>query len=298
MGDNQWEDGGGGGDSNWMSRLPEELLDVPLWNLAIPGSHDSMSFCLDLSSPVLGSEPFLLRLTDRLLPCWVRPCVYRWSTTQQSVLWYQCELGVRFLDLRIAKKPAGGSTLFFAHGIYTLVTVTYSNAVFLLLIQSGSIKTLADVFPPWHGDKITLDYQHLAAPFLPKSLGCSRYADSPDPNKVISYLEEQQRHGRPDGFYVSGLNLTEDILYVLLHPLENLRKMTTKGLSPLLHWTAKQRPGPGGGGVNIVCCDFVSVSRFCSIVISLNFKLLESAIRTPSVTQLPPVLSPELDLLG
>uniref|UniRef100_A0A3Q2EKJ7 Phosphatidylinositol-specific phospholipase C X domain-containing protein n=1 Tax=Cyprinodon variegatus TaxID=28743 RepID=A0A3Q2EKJ7_CYPVA len=70
------------GDSNWMSRLPEELLDVPLWNLAIPGSHDSMSFCLDLSSPVLGSEPFLLRLTDRLLPCWVRPCVYRWSTTQ------------------------------------------------------------------------------------------------------------------------------------------------------------------------------------------------------------------------
>uniref|UniRef100_A0A3Q2G6X3 Phosphatidylinositol-specific phospholipase C X domain-containing protein n=1 Tax=Cyprinodon variegatus TaxID=28743 RepID=A0A3Q2G6X3_CYPVA len=58
------------GDSNWMSRLPEELLDVPLWNLAIPGSHDSMSFCLDLSSPVLGSEPFLLRLTDRLLPCW------------------------------------------------------------------------------------------------------------------------------------------------------------------------------------------------------------------------------------
>ena len=26
-----------GGNADWMSRLPEELLDVPLWNLAIPG---------------------------------------------------------------------------------------------------------------------------------------------------------------------------------------------------------------------------------------------------------------------
>ncbi|MEQ2193847.1 hypothetical protein XENOCAPTIV_015970, partial [Xenoophorus captivus] len=41
----------------------------------------------------------------------------------QSVLRDQCELGIRFLDLRIARKPAGGSRLFFAHGIYTLMTV-------------------------------------------------------------------------------------------------------------------------------------------------------------------------------
>uniref|UniRef100_A0A3Q2NU65 Phosphatidylinositol-specific phospholipase C X domain-containing protein n=1 Tax=Fundulus heteroclitus TaxID=8078 RepID=A0A3Q2NU65_FUNHE len=53
MGDNL-----GGGNPDWMSRLPEDLLDVPLWNLAIPGSHDSMAFCLDVSSPVLGSEIF------------------------------------------------------------------------------------------------------------------------------------------------------------------------------------------------------------------------------------------------
>uniref|UniRef100_A0A3B5MNA5 Phosphatidylinositol-specific phospholipase C X domain-containing protein n=1 Tax=Xiphophorus couchianus TaxID=32473 RepID=A0A3B5MNA5_9TELE len=66
----------------WMSSLPEELLDVPLWNLAIPGSHDSMSFCLDMSSPVLRSEPWLLRIMDRLFPCLTRPCIYRWSTTQ------------------------------------------------------------------------------------------------------------------------------------------------------------------------------------------------------------------------
>ncbi|KAI3366137.1 hypothetical protein L3Q82_009965, partial [Scortum barcoo] len=112
-----------GGQPDWMSLLPAELLDVPLWNLAIPGSHDSMSFCLDVSSPVLKSEPCFLRLVDRLVPCWTRPCVYRWATTQQSVLSDQCNLGVRFLDLRIARKPSGGRKLFFAHGIYTLLTV-------------------------------------------------------------------------------------------------------------------------------------------------------------------------------
>lgn len=42
---------------------------------------------------------------------------------QQSVLSDQCDLGIRFLDLRIARKPKGGSKLFFAHGIYTLMTV-------------------------------------------------------------------------------------------------------------------------------------------------------------------------------
>lgn len=26
-----------GGNPDWMSSLPDELLDVPLWNLALPG---------------------------------------------------------------------------------------------------------------------------------------------------------------------------------------------------------------------------------------------------------------------
>lgn len=29
-----------GRNPDWMSRLPEELLDVPLWNLAIPGTTE------------------------------------------------------------------------------------------------------------------------------------------------------------------------------------------------------------------------------------------------------------------
>lgn len=29
-----------GGNPDWMSRLPGELLDVPLWNLALPGNTE------------------------------------------------------------------------------------------------------------------------------------------------------------------------------------------------------------------------------------------------------------------
>lgn len=78
----------------------------------------------------------------------------------------------------------------------------------------------------------------------------------------------------PAGFFVSGLNLTENTPYVLLHPLQNMRKMTTKALSLLLGWVGEQQPGPEVGGVNILCCDFVGVSQFCSLVIGLNYKLL------------------------
>lgn len=55
------------------------MCDCPL---SLTGSHDSMSFCLDVSSPVLKSESCILRLIDRLFPCWTRTCVSRWATTQ------------------------------------------------------------------------------------------------------------------------------------------------------------------------------------------------------------------------
>ncbi|XP_017293580.1 PI-PLC X domain-containing protein 1-like [Kryptolebias marmoratus] len=321
------------GHPDWMSRLPEELLDVPLWNLALPGSHDSMTFCLDVSSPVLGSEPSLLRLTDRLFPCCIRPCIYRWSTAQESVLRDQCDLGIRFFDLRIAKKPAAGWKLFFAHGIYTLMTVMEAldeldvwldaHPREVVIISCSHFESLTDEDHEQLVEFIIgLFSRKLLAPQdVPTLRSCwSRgrqlivayddertvqqhpelwtgipywYANSPDPEKVIEYLEAKKRQERPDGFYVCGLNLTEDVRYIILHPLQNLKTMTMKALSPLLRWTGKQRPGPEGGGVNIVCCDFVGVSQFCSIVIDLNYKLLggastlaaRTAARTPETSE-------------
>nr|XP_015802143.2 PI-PLC X domain-containing protein 1 [Nothobranchius furzeri] len=303
-----------GGHADWMSLLPEELLDVPLWNLAIPGSHDSMAFCLDISSPIVRSEPFLLRLVDRLFPCWTRPCIYRWSATQQSILRDQCDLGIRFLDLRIAKKPAGSSKLFFAHGIYTLMTVkealgeldtwldAHPKEVVILscshfqsltdedhrhlvefmislfgrkLLSPQYVSTLHSCWSKGQQVIVAYDNQQVVQQHPELWSGIPYwYADSPDPKTVIDYLDAKIHQGRPDGFYVCGLNLTENAFYIFLHPLQSLRTMTMKALLPLLKWTAEQRPGPEGEGVNIVCCDFVGISRFCSVVINLNHKLV------------------------
>lgn len=303
-----------GGNPDWMSRLPEELLDVPLWDLAIPGSHDSMSFCLDVSSPVLRSEPRVLRVTDMLFPWCTRACVYRWATTQQSVLSDQCDLGIRFLDLRIARKPSGGSKLFFAHGIYTLMTVkealdelatwldahpkeiiiiscshfeslTSQDHVDLVeyiislfgkkLCSSQDVPTLRSCWSRHQQVVVTYGNQQMVLlhPELWHDISYW-YADSSDPKKVIAYLEDQKHCGRPAGFYVSGLNLTEDAPYVLRHPLQDMREMTMRALSVLLRWASEQRPGREADRVNILCCDFVDVSQFCSLVIGLNYKLL------------------------
>ncbi|KAM9328213.1 PI-PLC X domain-containing protein 1-like isoform 2-T2 [Pholidichthys leucotaenia] len=308
------------GNPDWMRCLPEELLDLPLWNLALPGSHDSMAFCLDVSSPVVRSESRCLRVTDRFFPCWTRPCVYRWATTQ-SVLSDQCDLGIRFLDLRIARKPAGGGTLFFAHGIYTLMTVKEALGELALWLDAHPKEIV--VVSCSHFEALTDEDHTDLVEFIMALLGaklCSPqdtptlrscwsrgqqvilsyddqqvvqqhpelwsgipywYADSPDPKKVIAYLEDMQRRGRPAGFYVCGLNLTEDICYVVLHPLQDMRKMTMEALLPLLRWMGEQQPGPEGGGVNIVCCDFVGMSEFCSLVIGLNYKLVGGACRMP-----------------
>ncbi|CAL9698737.1 unnamed protein product [Knipowitschia caucasica] len=299
-----------------MSRLPGPLLQTPLWDLAIPGSHDSMSFCLDMSSPMLRSEPALLRLLNHLLPCCVRPCVQGWSTTQRSVLSDQCDLGVRFLDLRIARKPTGGATLLFAHGVYTLISVKEaleelsvwlnSHPKELVILSCSHFEGLTErdhrdlvtfmitqfgskLCPPqeqpslsscWiQGQQLLVSYDEEQVvkehPQLWPSIPYW-YADSPDPEKVIRYLDERLSEGRPDHFFVSGLNLTEDLPFVLLHPLLNLQSLTLKGLPPLLRWTNQQWPGAQRGGVNILCSDFVGLSQFCSIVIGLNYKLLDS----------------------
>ncbi len=100
--------------SDWMSEMPSGLWDIPLWNLAIPGtsdtsdyfhvlflfrslltfvllnnfsicfsgSHDTMTYCLDERSSVLKSSPRVLQVLETWFPCIVRPCIIKWATTQ------------------------------------------------------------------------------------------------------------------------------------------------------------------------------------------------------------------------
>lgn len=104
-----------------MSQLPPELHDVQLFNLAIPGSHDSMSYDLDINSRII--EPDRLKRFSRIY-C-LRKTVFKWAVTQEENITKQLDTGIRYFDLRIARKSndQDPTRLYFYHGLYTQTDV-------------------------------------------------------------------------------------------------------------------------------------------------------------------------------
>ncbi|KAJ8253164.1 hypothetical protein GJAV_G00209820 [Gymnothorax javanicus] len=301
--------------ADWMSQLPESLWEEPLYNLALPGSHDTMTYCLDLRSPLLESNPPVLKILDRIIPCIIRPCLYSWGTTQVQHISTQLDIGIRYFDLRIAHKTNDASNkLYFAHGVYTLRTVkdTLGDIAKWLNSHPKEVVILAcsmfeGMNPTLHQDIISFLKNIFGSKIFPSSskeppslrmlwkLGCQViisyddsaafgheelwpkipywWADKVDPKEVLSYLEERKQGGRPDGFFVAGLNLTEHTPYILTHPCQSVKTLTLENYHLFLDWVEQQSPGPDKACLNIICGDFVGSNDFVSAVIDLNKKL-------------------------
>ncbi|XP_028423450.1 PI-PLC X domain-containing protein 1-like [Perca flavescens] len=107
--------------SDWMSQLAPELHDTPLYKLAIPGSHDSMSYDLDINSAII--EPDRLKQFSPLL--YIRELVRTAATTQDVTITQQLDAGVRYFDLRIAHKTNDPepNKFYFYHGLCTRTDV-------------------------------------------------------------------------------------------------------------------------------------------------------------------------------
>ncbi|XP_033050672.1 PI-PLC X domain-containing protein 1 isoform X2 [Trachypithecus francoisi] len=111
-------------NEDWMSALCPRLWDVPLHHLSIPGSHDTMTYCLNKKSPISHEESRLLQLLNKAFPCITRPVVLKWSVTQALDVTEQLDAGVRYLDLRIAHMLEGSEkNLHFVHMVYTTALV-------------------------------------------------------------------------------------------------------------------------------------------------------------------------------
>ncbi|XP_017271599.1 PI-PLC X domain-containing protein 1-like isoform X2 [Kryptolebias marmoratus] len=76
-----------------------------------------MSYDLDISSRII--EPAALTKFSRI--CCLRRILRRWAATQEVTITEQLNAGVRYLDLRIARKPndSNPNRLYFHHGLYT-----------------------------------------------------------------------------------------------------------------------------------------------------------------------------------
>lgn len=98
---------------NWMKNLDLQLTTLPIIYLAIPGSHDSMSYGIDShSKPAPDAEREIVQLY-KILPCVVR----RWARTQSLSITEQLSIGIRYFDLRIARHSFY-CDYYFVHGLY------------------------------------------------------------------------------------------------------------------------------------------------------------------------------------
>ncbi|XP_039770108.1 PI-PLC X domain-containing protein 1 [Ornithorhynchus anatinus] len=311
---------------NWMAELPPRLRTVPLHHLSIPGSHDTMTYCLNRNSPVSKNESKLLRFLDRVAPCIARPVVLKWSVTQELNVTEQLDCGIRYLDLRIAHVADGSEkNLHFVHMVYTTALVEdtlteisewlqqHPKEVVILACRNfegmtdglhqylvSCIKNIfGDTLCPrdefrslqqlWErGYQVVVSYEDEetvsghrelwpAAPYW--------WGDKVKADDLVRYLEAMKDVGRPDGLFVAGINLTENLQYVLAHPAGSLKKMTLPNLPRLEAWIRGQIPGPGCKCINIIAGDFVGLDDFVGDVIGLNEKLLKPwpGLRLPFV---------------
>lgn len=77
------------------------------------------------------------------------------------------------------------------------------------------------------------------------------------------------------GFFVTGINLTEDLKYICTHPTESLKDLVMSTYPTLLSWLKEQTPGSRIGSLNIIAGDFITESNFVPTVVTLNEKLLK-----------------------
>ncbi|XP_041055929.1 PI-PLC X domain-containing protein 1-like isoform X2 [Carcharodon carcharias] len=279
------------------------------------GSHDSMTYCLDLNSPIKPSDK-VLNYLDRVIPCITRPEIYKWCRTQESSITEQLEAGIRFFDLRVAHKPNDTSDhLYFVHGIFTTVTVLEALKEFRLWLETHPkevvilacrfidkmneqqhhelIQEMKDLFGSkvcpktsvelvslkrlWElGYQVIISYDDSIAKEYPELWPGIPYwwADTYDPKLLVHYLEMQKQAGRPDGFFVAGINLTEDWWYVLTHLSSSLKRLTFPNYPYLSDWIKKQVPGPEKHCFNIIAGDFIGAGYLVPAVLSLNNKLI------------------------
>ncbi|XP_066521298.1 PI-PLC X domain-containing protein 1 [Hoplias malabaricus] len=301
---------------SWMSQLPSDLWDVPLFHLAIPGSHNAITYCLDKNdrSPFDLTQPDMLQKLDKYMKPIIRPFVYKWAVTQDCSVWEQLDCGVRYCDLRIAHRPNDSSSdLYFYHGVFTTVTVetvlkeiktwldVHPKEVVILSfshfqglsqdLHTLLISTIKTVFDTklcpksedvtlrnlWRcGYQVIVSYDHQGAN-CHRELWCHIpywWANKCKVEALIEEFERRKTNGRPGGFFVTGINLTEDLKYICSHPTESLKDMVLSTYPALLSWVREQKPGFNNGSLNIIAGDFVTEGNFIPTIIAMNENLL------------------------
>ncbi|XP_071268461.1 PI-PLC X domain-containing protein 2 [Salvelinus alpinus] len=109
----------GASNANWMSSLSPKLTAMPLKHLAVPGSHDSFSFWVDVKAPVGPDQKAIVKYLATAFRFVSKKVMKKWSMTQNLTFKEQLDAGIRYFDLRVSSKPGeSGTEIYFIHGLF------------------------------------------------------------------------------------------------------------------------------------------------------------------------------------
>ncbi|CAM9166342.1 unnamed protein product [Rangifer tarandus platyrhynchus] len=91
---------------------------------------------------------------------------------------------------------------------------------------------------------------------------------------LVHYLEHMKSCSHPSRLFLAGINLTENLEFILIHPAWSLENVTLQGLPYLCVWVRGQCPGSAAGCTNIVAGGFIPADEFVGDVNGWNRKLL------------------------
>ncbi|EDS32336.1 glycosylphosphatidylinositol-specific phospholipase C [Culex quinquefasciatus] len=270
---------------NWMGKMPAELKAVPIINLAIPGSHDTMSYGIKSKAPVAPDADPVVGTLNKYIPCVVK----RWAVTQRYDIVDQLKCGVRYFDLRICmKRPE--NKFYFVHGLFCeeiaepldqlkdflrthprefvvldcqhfylfnptdhCVLSAELNRIFDKKIYSRDINQLKDCTlesATRNGKQILIVYRSDAC--VNDRFWLSQDWPTPWPNEVSvkklrQYLEETLTQRSPEAGHVSQCVLTPSVRFIVPRFMSSLRATCAKEVDrKLMDWIRQQVPGPFG----------------------------------------------------
>ncbi|XP_063700675.1 PI-PLC X domain-containing protein 3 [Culicoides brevitarsis] len=281
---------------NWMQNLNAEVKRcIPLINLAIPGSHDSMSYGINRKSkPAPDAEKSMVYVYKFFLPCVVR----RWARTQKLCTTEQLKSGIRFLDLRVSKK---GSEYYFVHGLYCEEVETpleemrnflddHPDEFIILDCQHFYDFTPEDhlrfmqILEKTFGTRIyerkgtllelTLDHavtqrkqvlivyremRHVSGKFWYSADWPTPWPNTVNFEKLVNFLDDTLEQRAPTTGFTSQIVLTPDAKYIVPRFLFSLKSRLAKPLlKKIKHWLQEQQPGPFIEGEKPTCNVFLA----------------------------------------
>ncbi|XP_037939020.1 PI-PLC X domain-containing protein 3-like [Teleopsis dalmanni] len=287
-------------NADWMTKLPPHLRAMSIIYLAIPGSHNSMTYGISNQSEIAGDATKAMRYLYRVFPWFLR----RWAKTQTATVGEQLRLGIRYFDLRVCLKE---DEFYYTHAVISMDVATplYYIREFLskrsgetvildfqhfydmniadhMRLQRMLIQIFGDMlYKPSDGPllKCTLNYctkyrkqviivYRYNSNALSKDFWPSKSVYTPWPNVCsIELLKEFLQHSlmsRPptDG-YVTQVVLTPDAKYIVLRICSGLKSTAKRVDRKMIPWISEQMPGPytcRNPKVNILIGDFIEIN--------------------------------------